>query len=544
MATTLDKHFDVRKTLQNQAIPRRNQVRNNAGGYGWEVDRWQQFRRFLILGTEGGTAYQGERVLTVENAQSVIACIQEDGVRAVNEIITISTEGRAPKNDYALFALMLATVYGDEETRRAAYTAHGRVARTATHNFQTIAYREALGGWGRGMRRCISRWYNNKAPEQLAIQLIKYRNRAGWTHKDVLKMAHPKPPTPAHDALYRWVTRGVVSDDLPSIVHAYLELQSAKDVATAARLVRQYELPMEAVPNDLKPYREVWAAALPHMGATALVRNLANMTRYGLLTPFSETERFVLDRLRDGEWLRRQRIHPITILAATRTYALGRGDRGRNQWTPSANVVTALDDAFYGTIPFVPSTGKRIIECIDVSSSMVVPISGIPGLTARDVAMAMALITARRESNALITAFSHKMVPVTITDRMRLDDVIHTMARIPMGGTDCALPMLYALGYEPNPWPCRSRYRRVRNEIIQADAFIIRTDNETWYGNIHPAQALEQYHKEAGISAKLVVSAMTATSFTIADPKNPLMLDVVGFDTTTPQMIAEFISAM
>ena len=40
--------------------------------------------------------------------------------------------------------------------------------------------------------------------------------------------------------------------------------------------------------------------------------------------------------------------------------------------------------------------------------------------------------------------------------------------------------------------------------------------------------------------ARLVVVAMTGTQFSIADPNDPLCLDVVGFDTTTPQVITDF----
>ena len=92
-----------------------------------------------------------------------------------------------------------------------------------------------------------------------------------------------------------------------------------------------------------------------------------------------------------------------------------------------------------------------------------------------------------------------------------------------MGGTDCALPMLYATQAE--------------REI---DVFEIYTDNETWAGSIHPSQALRQYRQKSGINAKLIVVGMTATEFTIADPNDAGMLDVVGFDTNAPQLMSSF----
>ncbi len=80
-----------------------------------------------------------------------------------------------------------------------------------------------------------------------------------------------------------------------------------------------------------------------------------------------------------------------------------------------------------------------------------------------------------------------------------------------------------------------------RKQKVQADAFVVLTDNETWSGSQHPKEALKDYRDWSGIPAKQVVVGMTATDFTIADPSDPLTLDVVGFDTATPQVISEFI---
>jgi 60 kDa SS-A/Ro ribonucleoprotein len=110
-----------------------------------------------------------------------------------------------------------------------------------------------------------------------------------------------------------------------------------------------------------------------------------------------------------------------------------------------------------------------------------------------------------------------------ISPRQRLDDVIRKTSGLPFGGTDCALPMQYAL--------------KARLEI---DVFCIYTDSETWAGKMHPSQALQLYRQKTGIPAKLVVVGMTSNGFTIADPQDAGMMDVVGFDPATPQAITEF----
>ena len=65
---------------------------------------------------------------------------------------------------------------------------------------------------------------------------------------------------------------------------------------------------------------------------------------------------------------------------------------------------------------------------------------------------------------------------------------------------------------------------------------------ETWAGNIHSVQALRDYRERMGIAAKLVVVAMASNGFSIADPDDAGMLDVVGFDTATPSVLAEFVA--
>ena len=89
---------------------RSDQVENSAGGYVFQVDIWQQFRRFLILGTEGGTYYIKQEPLTMDNANNVLACIQSDIDRTIKEIIEVSDKGLAVRNDPAIFALALCVV--------------------------------------------------------------------------------------------------------------------------------------------------------------------------------------------------------------------------------------------------------------------------------------------------------------------------------------------------------------------------------------------------------------------------------------------------
>ena len=94
--------------MSNVTHPGVSRAPNNAGGDARPVEDWARLRRFLVLGSEDGTYYANDPTLTRENAAAFERCLDADGPRAVAEIVRVSAQGRAPKNDPALFALAMA----------------------------------------------------------------------------------------------------------------------------------------------------------------------------------------------------------------------------------------------------------------------------------------------------------------------------------------------------------------------------------------------------------------------------------------------------
>ncbi len=515
-------HWTGGATPQSQPIART--VPNSAGGYAYALDDWARLDRFLILGAEGGSYYAGERTVTRDNAQAVLRAIAADGARAVARIVAISEAGRAPKNDAALFALALAASSQDLQTRRAALAALPRVARTGTHLFQFAELVQGSRGWGRALRRAVGAWYLSQPVDRLAYQLVKYRQRGGWSHRDLLRLSHPQTDDTARAALLDWACRGTDSDLLPSLTRAADLLGRTTDAAEAAALIRAQNLPREAVPTALLNEAVVWEALLERMPLTALLRSLAKLTAVGVLQPFGDAVPHVLAALADVDRIGSARLHPLAILLALRTYAQGRGDRGALRWEPVQPVVDALNAAFYTAFRTVEPSGKRLLLALDVSGSMGWGRVAGSALTPRDASAALALMTAATEPATHIVGFTGGMVPLPLSPSMRLDDAVQAVSGLPFDRTDCARPMLYAL-----------------EKGLSVDAFVVYTDSETWAGAIHPVQALQQYRARTGIAAKLVVVGMVSNGFSIADPDDVGMLDVVGFDTATPAVIADFV---
>lgn len=528
MSSTYAKVFS--NTDQSVPVPGKDQVQNNAGGHVFSLSKLEQLRRFLILGTEGGTYYAGERALTASNAVNLVTILQSpDAVAAAKLIAKVSTEGLAPKVSPVLFALACAFAYGSNDAKRVARNRFMSIVRTQSHLMEFVSYVNGMRGWGRMLRETVANWYTSTPVDKLAYQMVKYRNRSGWTTKDVLRMCHPKPPNEQRQALFAWAV-GKDFDNilLPQIAfdHVLAMMSDTPDLG----LIRK-GLTHEMIPNTWLSDPKVWEALLPSMPLTAMIRNLAKMTTVGLLAPLSDAIQVVEKRLTDKEYIQKSRVHPFSLLLASSVYKHGCGIKGNLSWTPEKQIVSALNKAFYLSFKNVEPTGKRFYLALDVSGSMQACINN-SYLTCAHASAAFAMAVARTETNYYCAGFGSKdrshwggtvMREIDITPETPLEDIIKQTTKITFGATDCSIPMVDAL-----------------ERKIPVDVFVVFTDNETWAGKIHPFQALKEYRKKMKIDAKLIVMGMTSTGFTIADPSDPGMLDLVGLDSSAPQLISNF----
>lgn len=544
------KHLSVKKTPQSEAIPGKNQVNNNAGGFVFEINDWKRLDRFLVLGCEGGTYYSSERQLTKENADVVLRCLALDYKLTVDTIVNFSYEGQAPKQDPAIFALALCASLGSNEAKSYALSKLSAVCRIPTHLFNFVAAAQELRGWGRGLRSGIAKWYTDKDLRQLSYQCSKYVSRNGWSHRDLLRLSHVKTADETRNEILHWCARGwegVGEEPHPKPellpIWAFEKAKRATDEKEIIKLINNYDLVRECIPTQFLNSAAVWEALLEKMPMTAMVRNLGKMSAIGLLSPLSVATNKIMNELGDIERIKNSRIHPIQLLSALKTYGQGHGEKGKLSWSPVSQVVDALDSAFYKAFKAVVPTGLRWLLALDVSGSMGIgTIAGLPGLNPRLGSAAMALVTAAVEPQHAFVAFTsggwdgrhakgqhsglgytNGITPLTISPRQRIDDVVKTVSALPMGGTDCALPILYATA-----------------KNIPVDVFVSYTDSETWAGNVHPVQALKEYRQKMGINARMIVVGMTSSGFSIADPSDSGMLDVVGFDSTAPALMSKF----
>lgn len=544
------RHLQQQATQFDRVDP--TQVANSSGAYVFSVGPFERLERFLILGAEGGTYYASESKLTRENAASLDECLSTDPKRTIQTIRNISQWGRAPKQGPGIFALALAASHKNPDARQLALAALPDVCRTGRSLLEFVAIVDGQRGWGKGLRRAVGGWYTSKSFDALTYQLTKYRgsgkDAARWTHRDVLRKAHPRPAEldGAQRAALRWAVGGELGErhvkrrgkdaaewqaacgDLPAYLAGFEALQRAMTAAEAIPLITEHGFTHEMVPSGLKNEAAVWEALLPRMPLGALVRNLGKLSSIGLLTQGGAWAAVVRERLTGISTIRRSRLHPIAFLSAQMVYRAGHGVRGKLTWNAAPAVTQALEGAFYLAFGNVKPTGKRLLLALDVSGSMQWgQIAGIPGLTPAMATAAMALVTMRTEPQALCFGFSHRFEPLGITPDMPLDAAMKLTSDVAFGSTDCSLPFRWALS-------------RGVKAPLSVDGFAVYTDSETNSSQCHPHQVLQEYRQKTGIPARLAVAAFTSNGFTIADPKDSGMLDVVGFDASAPAVIGDF----
>lgn len=534
LANQVDTRTTQRNTPVTQAIPGREsaQAANNGGGYSFVIDEWSKLDRFLIIGNEGSTFYATEANTINQSTTNVKNLIIRDGQRVVNKIVEISQSGRARNNDFALLALALAITWGNDNTKRYAAASLPLVARTGTHLMHFVQFANGLRGWGKVLKWAVANWYASKTPDQIAYQAIKYQQRDGWSQRDILRLSHPKAgeDDPIRNSVYKYIVRGAggLSNDevVPGVIQAFEAAKTAPE-ASLVKLIIDHRLSHEMIPNEMKNRPAVWDALYQHMGTTALIRNLNKFTALGMMTAGSELVKSVSQRLNDTDVLRKDRIHPLQILIAQRQYAQGRGDKGSLIWTPSTAIVNALETSFYQSFQAVESTGKNLMLALDVSASMNSKITnGATQLTCREAATVMAMVTARKEPNSAIFGFDHQFRDLGITANDNLATACQKTYSRNFGSTNCSLPMQQAMS---SGWAI--------------DGFAVYTDNETNQGSNHPVQALKNYRNRMNKpDAKLVSIGMTVSNFSIADPADRGMMDVVGFDASTPAFLSAFVN--
>ncbi|XP_024862592.1 60 kDa SS-A/Ro ribonucleoprotein isoform X1 [Kryptolebias marmoratus] len=523
-------------TMEPSGSTTSNHTLNSTGGGGrWEVSDKARLCRFLCYGSEGDiyTAREEGRV-SMENAAALLSLLQEGrGAEVVEEIKRFAQDERAVRLGPALFALALCSQHSELKTRQAAFKALNEVCREPAHLFLFIQFKKELkegmkcGIWGRALRKAVSDWYNEQDAMSLAAAVTRCNQREGWSHQDLLRLAHTKPATDAVALISKYVTKGWKevqtaysdkenSDEVVKVL-SYLEVvekvKHSCDETEVSNLIEEHKLEREQLLTNHLKSKQVWRALLKDMPLHSVLKILGKMTSNKLLEPGSSETQIICDRFQSDSALKKAKIHPFSILLASEKYKRGQGYQGKTKWEADGSILKALDSAFYKSFVNVEPVGKHFVVAVDVSTSLS---SVVPG-TALSTAVAAAAITmtfAQSEGNTDVLAYSEGgVVPCSLSANMTLAEVTAEVVKLPNSSTDCTLPITWAT-----------------ENGKSVDVFIILTNNPLWAFRAGPVETLKKHRLTSGANSKLVMCGLTSIGHAIADTEDRGLLSISGFD--------------
>ncbi|XP_061588888.1 60 kDa SS-A/Ro ribonucleoprotein [Cololabis saira] len=507
----------------------------NSTGSPWEVSDEARLRRFLCYGSEIDVyTTRKEGRFSMENAGALLSLLQEGrGVEVVEEIKKFTQDGQAVRLGPSLFALALCSQHSELKTRQAAFKALKEVCRDPAHLFSFIQYKKELkegmkcGIWGRALRKAVSDWYNEQDAMSLAAAVTTCKQREGWSHQDLLRLAHTKPSRDAVALVSKYVTKGWKevqaayadkenSEEVAKVL-AYLQVvekvKHSCDETEVITLIEEHKLEREQLLTDHLKSKQVWKALLKEMPLHSMLKMLGKMTSSKILEPRNSETQTICERIQSESVLKKAKIHPFTILLALENYKRGQGYQGKKKWEPDDSVLQALESAFYKSFMNVEPVGKRLLVAVDVSTSLS---SVVPG-TAVSTAVAAAAVTmifARTEVDTHVLAFSEGTVaPCSLSAQMTLAETTAELVKLPTGSTDCTLPITWAV-----------------ENGKSVDVFIILTNNPCWTLTASPVESLKKHREASGAASKLVMCGLTSTGHTIADTEDRGVLSVCGLD--------------
>jgi 60 kDa SS-A/Ro ribonucleoprotein len=514
---------------------------NASGGASFGINDLNRLKRFLILGSEGGTFYKRGDTLTAENVGALARTVAVDPTLVIATILDAGL--KAPKRSYALFALaFVQKADSDPAVQKAVADALVALVRTGTDLFEFVTYAKSMRGWGRSLKKVVQHVIDSTPDSKLELWAVKYRSRDGWTWRDLMRVLHPnvntvavehalpggssapKPGVTLERALiYRYMAGHMPHENaarttdlgLLKLVAAYESLKGA-DEATVLKTLTDTRLPWEAL-SDEQRTANVWKALVPTLGDTALIRNLTQLTRNGVLKPADKFTFEVAARIRTVKY------HPVKAFEAYRTYQSG-GSTGRagKEFTPVAAITDALEACVAFNFATVEKSDLLMSISLDVSGSMTWENSADGTvLTGAEIGTALALAAKQANPNCTVNRFDHRF-DADVNVGTTFDSAYQALYGGRFGGTDVALPIKDALA---------------KNQFF--DAFVIISDNET-HGVRTPAAVLKEYRAKVNPSAKFIVLSTTATSNSVADPADPLSLDIPGFTSDVIDAIGAF----
>lgn len=516
----------------------------------------QKLRRFLVLGNENGLyrvrcGGDGGFQPSAETAPTVSELLAAGkGEEVVDEIVKFLSSNSI-NHTPALFALAMCARHSDksQKTKQSAMKALATVCNSTADLFQFISFSQRLvetkKGWGRALKTGVQRWFDSRDSMTLAKIITLQKTGSSWSYIDLLRVTHILPNTEGAKMITKYLMKGLkvvqeefggekTGDEMQATL-TYLaaieQLKSVKDALQAVGLIEQHRLHPQQVTAQILQMPEALVVLVKQLSLGELLDMVGRLAARLVLDPANPAAADIVQRIADEQQVQKEKLSPIALLVVMRMYEQGSASM---RWPRNGAVVDALNSAFASALQHnVLSTKKRYLVAVNINNQfMRCWVHGTKVLSPVIAVSGLALLLAHTERDPALVFFSKDVKPLSLTNTMQMPEIceaIATCAAEQEGGKcgcDLSAPITWAQeGKKP------------------FDVIIIMTDHRYAKASTELPAAFRQYRQSLNLpDAKLVVCGLTATNVQFADPADPGMLDIAGFDATVPDIIHSFVT--
>lgn len=331
-------------------------------------------------------------------------------------------------------------------------------------------------------KKAIERFLAKMDPNKIFYQSLG----SNPTFADVLKLAHPKPATPTHAALFGYLMeKSINTDDLPQLVKDFENFKINPNSPIPQVDFRK----LTALPISTEQWKEIGLK----MSWNQLRQNLNTLARYGC---FNDPQ-YVNDieaKLRDPIQVTKNKILPFALYATLEALSSEVPTGLRNA------LGSCMDQAFLNA----PLLDEQTLVLVDCSGSMGNPVTGYKKgnsskLTCNAAASYFAASLLKRNPELVtVIPFDTQAYEISIDPANPIETIIQKLTRYG-GGTNVACGLNWANDkyHQQNTSP----WKRI----------IIISDNESWfegstlatYYQTLTSEAWKRYLKQAP-DAKLI----------------------------------------